>query len=661
MPKEVPLVLTLTFSQPYYYYYSLTIPLTIAHITNQQQIITATAGQTVFDLSFDYQPGTNSLSVFVDGVNQYGPGAQYAYTETDSNTVTFVSGLHVGAVVKFTTTQQQGAGAVNASQVTYNPAGTGAVATNVQAKLRQTVSVKDYGAVGNGATNDTAAIQAAITDTAAGGALYFPPGVYLIDSLDTGLIESTWFFDSATLKANSNAAQTHLLKFQGRHCNIYNLRINMNFKTNYDSALWWYNSANASQFNNFYGMEIRYAKRGIVYGAFPGTSSNSLAQSENSLFGYVSYGVERPFLSNHLNGVISLVSCTLSAQDQDWTSGFDYTINRAFQVLAGSVYINGGEIQNTIADVTAYAASVEGGVVFLNNVNTEVDVPFSVSGQLYISGGRIQNTQSVTSQFYIAAAADSTTRLRVNDCKIYRQPTVGSFSNKPLIDNSGSSQNIDISFSSCEIAEWASFVPIGSNQQSIRFIDCKYYPDGSLDPYYAVYLLNTDGANLLDRPNIDTKGYTTNGFYFEPTSGSGSMALNANVPTIYYANSLSVIATGTCWVSTADPTSLTTIKNTAFPVTVFDKFMIEGWFKIASGTQGAVGLALYNSAGAYTAALDAFTQNNGELSTSWKYLRAIVQIPSGSTGAYAGFGIRGQTSTILMAGLKVRRADWNVN
>ncbi len=40
MPKEVPLVLTLTFSQPYYYYYSLTIPLTIAHITNQQQIIT---------------------------------------------------------------------------------------------------------------------------------------------------------------------------------------------------------------------------------------------------------------------------------------------------------------------------------------------------------------------------------------------------------------------------------------------------------------------------------------------------------------------------------------------------------------------------------------------------------------------------------------------
>jgi len=141
--------------------------------TNQQEIATATAGQTVFNLSISYQPGTNSLSVFVDGVNQYGPGAQYAYTETDADTVSFVSGLHVGAQVKFTTTQQQGAGVTNASQVTYDPAGTGAVSTNVQAKLRQTVSVEDFGAVGDGVTNDTTAIQAAITSLVSGQTLMF--------------------------------------------------------------------------------------------------------------------------------------------------------------------------------------------------------------------------------------------------------------------------------------------------------------------------------------------------------------------------------------------------------------------------------------------------------------------------------------------------------
>lgn len=68
---------------------------------SDQENQTATAGQTVFTLTtMTYVPGSNSLSVFIDGVNQQ---LGTAFTETNSTTVTFSSGLHVGAKVRFAT------------------------------------------------------------------------------------------------------------------------------------------------------------------------------------------------------------------------------------------------------------------------------------------------------------------------------------------------------------------------------------------------------------------------------------------------------------------------------------------------------------------------------------------------------------------------------
>ena len=69
----------------------------------------------------------------------------------------------------------------NAANVTYDPAGAGAVATTVQAKLRETVSVKDFGAVGDGVTNDIAAFVAAAATLTDGDSLFVPDGDYVFN------------------------------------------------------------------------------------------------------------------------------------------------------------------------------------------------------------------------------------------------------------------------------------------------------------------------------------------------------------------------------------------------------------------------------------------------------------------------------------------------
>ena len=89
----------------------------------------------------------------------------------------------------------------DSSLVTYTPSGAGAVTTTVQAKLRQTVSVQDFGAKGDGTTDDTSAILAAIAAMPANGAgLNFPPGTYIVNSSNANGLK----FDSKTNFVISN-------------------------------------------------------------------------------------------------------------------------------------------------------------------------------------------------------------------------------------------------------------------------------------------------------------------------------------------------------------------------------------------------------------------------------------------------------------------------
>jgi hypothetical protein len=98
------------------------------------------------------------------------------------------------------------------SGVGYIAAGTGAVATTVQTKLRESVSIKDFGAVGDGVTDDTAAVTAG----SAYPKTYVPTGTYDTTFVNYTTVQGSWWgigqiADASNRKlapwyANANAA-----------------------------------------------------------------------------------------------------------------------------------------------------------------------------------------------------------------------------------------------------------------------------------------------------------------------------------------------------------------------------------------------------------------------------------------------------------------------
>ena len=103
---------------------------------------------------------------------------------TDTNALVSHDGATAGGFEHITAAAL--AASTGSSLVGHIASGAGGVATTVQAKLRESVSVKDFGALGDGVTNDGAAINLAISAAAVlGCTLFFPVGVYKITSTIT--------------------------------------------------------------------------------------------------------------------------------------------------------------------------------------------------------------------------------------------------------------------------------------------------------------------------------------------------------------------------------------------------------------------------------------------------------------------------------------------
>ena len=121
-----------------------------------------------------------------------------------------------------------------ASKLSFTQAGTGAVARTVDSKLKDVVSVKDFGAVGDGVADDTAAINTVIAwlNANPGSTVKGSPGTYLVGKLTPITANNTTLsLEGVTLKSKANSLSVlgdTLLTISGNKCSITGLVIDGN-------------------------------------------------------------------------------------------------------------------------------------------------------------------------------------------------------------------------------------------------------------------------------------------------------------------------------------------------------------------------------------------------------------------------------------------------
>jgi hypothetical protein len=235
-----------------------------------------------------------------------------------------------------------GGGSISSVDVTFLQAGANAVERTAQSKMRDTVSVKDFGAVGDGVANDTAAIQNAVNSGNTN--ILVPKGTYLLSSLVT-ITSTVTLYGEGTFKEPVLREATILVSSADNVCFD-----GLTFEGPETLAAW-----------NAGGAVYRQAYKAFVK------------------FQNCDGGIVKNTRSSGKRGTVWADACNRMQIENNFTEGFFGPVSGASPADANwsTAYFLQGGIQHQL---TTNSANENGSVVLLGN-DTSYNIVMNTSGQ----------------------------------------------------------------------------------------------------------------------------------------------------------------------------------------------------------------------------------------------------------------------------------------
>lgn len=270
-----------------------------------------------------------------------------------------------------------------------------AIQRSTKGNMNLTVNVKDYGALGNGAANDAAAINAAIAALVSHGTLYFPPGKYRFTSGLSGFASLSYITvtgQGAELFNDTGATGSNTLVFDSTcdHVEVCNLRITGNASVRANGIHIRMYASNSSIHDNFLqgcsDFAIHVSNSGAAW-------STNVVVANNIIVSPLGDGIH---FGNILNFSCTGNLITSSGDDSIAAVADDPAHTPQFGTITGNTIKNAGsdgirieEANDILIASNIITTSVLAGIEVNRYTSTT-----AYNARIHIDGNRLYNTQT---------------------------------------------------------------------------------------------------------------------------------------------------------------------------------------------------------------------------------------------------------------------------